>query len=73
MACMLNSLLWLEGVLLATDFWARLSTDLHVGFAAEPAVAGLAVQHLQIRAFAAPAVMVLLVVNGAFRGFRDTK
>ena len=43
------------------------------GFAADPSVASLAVQHLQIRAFAAPAVMVLLVVNGAFRGFRDTK
>lgn len=43
------------------------------GFAAEAQVATLAVQHLQIRAFSAPAVMILLVVNGAFRGFRDTK
>jgi len=43
------------------------------GFAAEAQVAQLAVQHLQIRAFSAPAVMILLVVNGAFRGFRDTK
>jgi hypothetical protein len=45
----------------------------NAGFAAESQVAQLAVQHLQIRAFSAPAVMVLLVVNGAFRGFRDTK
>ena len=43
------------------------------GFAAEEAVAQLAIQHLKIRAFATPAVIVIFVVNGAFRGFKDTK
>lgn len=52
---------------------SQANSSCNAGFAADPSVATLAVQHLQIRAFAAPAVMVLLVVNGAFRGFRDTK
>lgn len=68
-----NCLQQISASLLAAEPYARLNMVPAVGFAAEPAVAGLAVQHLQIRAFAAPAVMVLLVVNGAFRGFRDTK
>lgn len=33
----------------------------------------LAVPHLRIRALACPAVVIMFVAVGAFRGFKDTK
>ena len=40
---------------------------------AGPEVIDPAVSYLRIRAFAVPAVLVILAANGAYRGFQDTK
>lgn len=42
------------------------------GFNPTAPVAALAVKHLRVRSLACPAVLLLFVANGAFRGARDT-
>ncbi|KAK9811654.1 hypothetical protein WJX72_007696 [[Myrmecia] bisecta] len=42
-------------------------------FGTEPAIAAQAVPHLRMRSLAAPAVILMYVATGAFRGFKDTR
>lgn len=43
------------------------------GFSPTEAVAAQAVLHLRCKAFSVPAVLLLFVQHGAFRGARDTR
>lgn len=45
----------------------------HAVLRPDAAVHALAVPHLQMRALACPAALLMFVAVGAFRGFKDTK